>query len=160
MRDGRLGKKDADVSHSLSETDAREILRSSYMNTFFTNGLTGNPYMSSHSGPGSRPQLLGNVILDHVNTHTIENEAVNCAAGSVDDARSVTLEKFLFQSPQLEVGKKKKKNVCLRVLPIVVSIAFFKSYYIGFHSTLCFVSRRCAERRRGRVCRRRAPLHQ
>lgn len=92
------------MRHSLSDSDTREILRSSYLNTFFTNGLTGNPYQSVRActeGPESN-QLLGAAVL--ANTIRRSNsDPVNCAAGAGDDDAEVVEFESFINSPQLQV---------------------------------------------------------
>ena len=87
--------------HILSETATREILRSSYLNTFFTNGIDGNPYRSVHT--------LGelSLLLEEAVQAMAEDDSpfvpLQCAEGTSDDgAPEVTLASFLA-SPGLQV---------------------------------------------------------
>ena len=93
-------KTEGDKHHSLSETAAREILRTSYLNTFFTNGVTGNPYRSVHTVAGGSTLLLEQAVQDMADNYS-PFISLKCAAGTEEDAE-VALANFLA-SPGLEV---------------------------------------------------------
>lgn len=63
-------------SHSLTQTDAASMLESAAMGTFFTNGLSGNPYLSAHSVDSASNQhpLLNAIVLT-----TAENWSITTA---------------------------------------------------------------------------------
>ncbi|CAM9401766.1 unnamed protein product [Pylaiella littoralis] len=91
------------IHHSLSDTAAREILRSSYVNTFFTNGVEGNPYRSVHTVDGS--SLLIEEAVQAMAEDDSRLHPLNCAAGTMEDEIPVvTLANFLA-SPGLQADR-------------------------------------------------------
>lgn len=78
------------------------------MSTFFTNGLSGNPYLSAHifSNVSSEPTLMNAVALAAANNRSIStsllNTSIKCATGTLHNNSEVTLQRFLT-SPDEEV---------------------------------------------------------
>ena len=106
---GTLGKWRKEVTHSLAHSDARDILQTSAMNTFFTQRVNGNPYNSPRFvGEGSDPQVaaLRYAVLTAADPRfTIssrEEDPLKCVVGTVDGTPSVELLDFLA-SPGLQV---------------------------------------------------------
>eukprot|EP00752_Nemacystus_decipiens_P005752 g5203.t2 len=91
------------MQYRLPEASTREILRSGFLNTFYTNGITGNPLRSVYrvAEPDGENQLLGHVLGDKALEYSLF--PLNCAAGAEEGANVSTLANFLA-SPDLEVG--------------------------------------------------------
>ncbi|CAN0023605.1 unnamed protein product [Ectocarpus sp. 12 AP-2014] len=91
------------IDHILSETATREILRSSYLNTFFTNGIMGNPYRSVHT-VGESSLLLEEAVQAMADDDS-PFVSLQCAEGTLDDgAPEVTIANFLA-SPGLQADR-------------------------------------------------------
>ncbi|CAM9594960.1 unnamed protein product [Ectocarpus sp. 4 AP-2014] len=89
--------------HILSEIATREILRSSYLNIFFTNDVTGNPYRSVHT-VGESSLLLEEAVQAMADDDS-PFVSLQCAEGTLDDgAPEVTLTNFLA-SPGLQTDR-------------------------------------------------------
>lgn len=117
LRGSGLGSGDLLITHSLSESDARDILGNSYMNTFFTN-VTGNPYQSVRTMNRSSGDLylMDDVIRDSAAAR-FGNESLVCAVGSTKggSVEPVNLTDFLA-SRDLQVRKKGEAEPSPRML--------------------------------------------
>eukprot|EP00752_Nemacystus_decipiens_P005754 g5205.t1 len=98
-------KRDGDINHILPEAAAREIVRNGFLNAFYTNGVTGNPYRSVET---VAEQDRSNVLLEDTVQRKAEEYSpfipLNCAAGTDEGAAVFSVEDFLT-SPDLEADR-------------------------------------------------------
>ena len=106
-----MGKWQREVTHSLTHSDARDILEASAMNTFFTPRVTGNPYngvrvVVVEDFDAELLSLRSTVLItadSRVLQATREEDPLKCIVGTVDGSPPVELPDFLA-SPGLQVS--------------------------------------------------------